>query len=393
MPALYPSITAKLARDVYALTKLDTLEQAYSVLNRNYAGVFDFGGPSLLKGRTGGPGPIKCQTAFGFNMIGKAELNGHLFMLFRGTQYLADWLTNLNASVSRSACGELVHDGFNKTFLSLKPQLASFLDSVPKQNVKEVHCIGHSLGGAIATICAQWVANKGYRPYLYTYGSPRVGLQRFAEKCTANLDAKKIFRAYHRTDVVPMIPTWPFYHTPFDALDYYLYSPGALPGAKYHGMDEYVASISRIGDSWKQLGAHKEEKHTDSMIAKWLADNSHLPFSLMTMKMLADAIVWVLNKCASAGMSAIKTTFVNTFTLMDKIAYILGKSVEMFEDLSIWVVRLIQKMVYMLGQAHKIERSTLSRDYIREVLLSMQHKLHNLARNALSQALVQGRAI
>lgn len=393
MPALYPSITAKLARDVYALTKLDTLQQAYSVLNRNYSAIFDFGDTALLKGKTGGPGFIKCQTAFGFNLIGKNELNGHLFMLFRGTQYLADWLTNLNATVSRSACGLPVHDGFNKTFLSMKPALASFIDSVPAPKVQAVHCIGHSLGGAIATLCAEWVRSRGYTSYLYTYGSPRVGLQSFAETCTTDLNAKNIFRVHHRTDVVPMIPTWPFYHTPFNALDYFLYSPGMLPGAQYHSMDEYVASIDRVGDSWKQLGAHKDEKHTDSMIEKWLRDNAHLPFTLKTMKLLSDAIVWVLKKCMNAGIWLVKTTFTSAFTLMDKIAYVLTKAAEVFEELSFWVVRLVQKIVHMLGRIHKVERSSLSRDYIREVLMSMQRRLHDLAKDALSRALVQGRAL
>lgn len=394
MPALYPSITVKLARDVYALTKLDTLQQAYSVLNRNYSGMFEFGDAGLLKGKTGGPGPIKCQTAFGFNLIGKNELNGHLFMLFRGTQYLADWLTNLNATVSRSACGLPVHDGFNQTFLSLKPALTSFMDSASGQKIQAVHCIGHSLGGAIATLCAEWVRSRGHTSYLYTYGSPRVGLQSFSETCTSKVDAANIFRVYHRTDVVPMVPTWPFYHTPFNGLDYFLYSPGMLPGAQYHSMDEYVASLHRLGDSWRQLGAHKDEKHTDSAIENWLRDNSYSAFTLRNMKLLSDAIVWVLNKCMNAGISAIKTVFTSAFTLMDKIAYVLIKAAELFENLSFWVVRLVQKIVYMLGyQTPMIERSTLSRDYVRQVLLSMQLRLHNLAKDALSRSLVQGRAI
>lgn len=390
---LTPLQTASLARDVYALTKYPTLDAAYKFLNTTYHGAFSFGKENMLAGKTGGPGILKCQTAFGFTLLGKGKYDGNVFILFRGTQYLADWLTNLNATVSRSSCGELVHDGFNQTFRSMKPELAAFLDAVPATRKKDIHVIGHSLGGAIATICADWMSARGTKPYLYTYGSPRVGLQGFSERCTHDLNAGKMFRVYHRTDVVPMIPTWPFYHTPFDALDYFIYSPGMLPGAKYHSMDEYVASVVRLGDSWRTLAAARDEENSDSAIEKWLRANSHLPFSLMAMKLLADAIVWVLKKCVKAGIWGIKTAFTTTFTLMDQIAYILTKAAQLFEDLSFWIVRLIQKMVHMLGRVHKIERSSLSRESIREVLLSMQQKLHTMARSALSQALVQGRAI
>ena len=177
MPAISPSISASLARDVYALTDIDTLDEAYFSLGNAYRNLFSFSDANLLKGKSGGPGMMKCRTAFGFNLVGKGPFDGQLFVLFRGTHYLADWLTNVNATVSRSACGELVHDGFNQSFLSMKSQLISFFNTIPKQNIKAVHCIGHSLGGALATICADWVAKSyGYKPYLYTYGSPRVGL-------------------------------------------------------------------------------------------------------------------------------------------------------------------------------------------------------------------------
>ena len=391
---LNPLQTASLARDVYALTNYETLDGAYLFLNNTYKDAFAFTTNNLLKGKTGGPGPIKCQTAFGFKLIGKGKFDGHVFILFRGTQYLADWLTNINAIATRSACGELVHDGFNQAFLSMKPQLASFLGTIPKGKIKAIHCIGHSLGGAIATICAEWIAKSyGYKPFLYTYGSPRVGLQGFAEQCTKRLHAEKIFRVYHKTDVVPVIPTWPYYHTPYRGTDYYLNSPGILPGAQYHGMKEYVASVNRIGNDWGLLAAHKKEINTDASIARWLEDESFVTISVKTLDMLADALMFVLRKSVVGGLRSIEGAFTSSSTLIDKIAYVLSASIEIAKDISMWVLFLIQKMVYLLGNPKKIDASMLSREYIRNVLMSLQHKLNTYAKEALNQALVQGRAI
>jgi len=170
MPALSPSITAELADDVYMLTRLPTLEAAYNELNNKYGDLFAFSDSNLLKGKTGAATFIKSRTAFGFTLVGKGRYDRNAFMLFRGTQYLADWLTNFNISVSRSAGGQPVHDGFNVAFKSMRPKLTEFMNSLPKDKRVTVHCIGHSLGGALATVCADWIVSSyGVHLYVYTF--------------------------------------------------------------------------------------------------------------------------------------------------------------------------------------------------------------------------------
>ena len=121
MPEFSPKVSASLARDVYALTKESSIEKAISVLNSQYGGNLVFSEDVMLKAKTGGPWVIKSRTAFGFTLVGKGALQGHAVFLFRGTQYLADWLTNLNITVSRSASGQPIHDGFNLAFKSMEP--------------------------------------------------------------------------------------------------------------------------------------------------------------------------------------------------------------------------------------------------------------------------------
>jgi len=65
---------------------------------------------------------------------------------------------------------------------------------------------GHSLGGALATLCAAWVRQTTSRPVmLYTFGSPRVGCRDFVEHFskTASFPA---FRVANPTDIVPSVP-------------------------------------------------------------------------------------------------------------------------------------------------------------------------------------------
>lgn len=63
---------------------------------------------------------------------------------------------------------------------------------------------GHSLGGAVATLAAAYLRAAGYSVDLYTYGSPRVGNDYFANFVTAQTGAE--YRVTHLDDPVPRLP-------------------------------------------------------------------------------------------------------------------------------------------------------------------------------------------
>lgn len=215
MPELTPDQAAALADDVYALSRLRTISEALKYLNGEYQNALTFLEADILKGKTGGPGFIKSRTAFGFTLVGNGPYRGQACILFRGTQYLADWLTNINVMHSRSSFNESVHDGFNTALKSMRPEIQSFVAAAREQRVHTIHCIGHSLGGALATLCGEWIrATYKIRPYIYSFGSPRVGFDGFSRACAREIGNSQIFRAYHRTDIVPCIPIWPYVHTP-----------------------------------------------------------------------------------------------------------------------------------------------------------------------------------
>ncbi len=387
-----PLQAASLAQDVYALSQYNNLGDSFIFLNNKYRNTFNFDNNNLLKAKTGGPGLIKCRTAFGFTLVGKGQFEGHIFLLFRGTQYLADWLTNLNATVSRSACGKPVHDGFNDAFKSMRPKLTEFMNALPKGKITSIHCIGHSLGGAVATVCADWIANTyGKHPYLYTFGSPRVGLVGFADSCTKSIGNANIFRAYHKTDVVPFVPVWPFIHTPNRGRDYYLPSPGLIPGGEYHSMDRYVQSVR--GSAWMALAGLRPEAITDSGIIRWLKQDTPLSMTVTTLEWLSHAIIYVLKKCTEGVEWLISDAFTNGFTLLDKLAYILSKGLKLAETISNWVVLLMRRIMRLLGHKEILDAADLTRAIIHTTLLNLQTTLNRYVTTALNQAMVNGRAI
>ena len=312
-------------------------------------------------------------------------------MLFRGTQYLADWLTNFNITVSRSTYGNPVHDGFNSAFKSMLPQLSDFMRLVGSSKIHAIHCIGHSLGGALATLYAEWIhGGYGIKPYLYTYGSPRVGLIGFSAMCTQRIGCERIFRVYHKTDIVPCIPLWPFIHTPNGGKEYYLPSPGFLVGKEYHSMKHYVNSVR--DKTWGSLGL-KPERKSDEDIARWLKQDTPVSMTNTTLEWLSHAIAYVLNKCASGASWLVSGVATTSFTLFDQLAYILTAGVNLAENISLWVVFLMRKILRLLGYQDIVDAADLTRSFIRTIFLRLQQRVNQIAQNALSEALVEGRAI
>lgn len=387
---LKPVQAAELANDVYALSRQPTTQKALDYLNLKHGEVFKFSDNNLLKGKTGGPGFIKCRTGFGFLLLGDGPLKCDAFIIFRGTQYLADWLTNLNVTLSRSSYGQPAHDGFNQAFKSMQPKLRDF---ITQTRGRTVHCIGHSLGGAIATLCAEWlVSANGIKPHLYTFGSPRVGLQGFADMCTKNVGCGRIYRVYHKTDIVPCIPIWPFIHTPSSGKDYYIPSPGMIPTATYHDMGKYIDSVDEKND-WGLLGALKEGQKTDSGIEQWLKQSAPLSMTLSTLEWLNHAIAYVIRKCMAGAAHVISQGASSSFTIMDRLALIIEKGVNLAETVSRWVIYLLRKILSLLGYKPAVDAADVTRHFVRQLLVDLQHKVNQFARQALSNTLVQGRAI
>ncbi|MDO6774127.1 lipase family protein [Shewanella sp. 3_MG-2023] len=254
MSQLSPKLASELAARVYSVIDLDlTPNFGNQYINKHFA----LNNTGI--GKTGGF-IFNRHSGFAAMGIGKGQYQGDAIIAIRGTQFssAADWSTNAQVGLSFGDGSQIVHAGFNNAFTSLKQQFADFLDSWRNANPgKALHFVGHSLGGAIASLAADWAAVNNYSSNvnLYTFGAPRVGQQGFAIANSNRLN--KIYRCTHGADVVPQVPLWPFIHAPYQGFEYRLdNSQGIRISA--HGMDSLAGAepgylVSANTEHWGHL--------------------------------------------------------------------------------------------------------------------------------------------
>jgi predicted lipase len=100
-----------------------------------------------------------------------------------------------------------VHAGFLKAYESIRLHVHLEISKlkIENENVKSIICTGHSLFGAIATLCALDCAFQYDLPVkCVTFGSPRVGSKAFAELFNSSVDVS--YRCVRCKDPVAFTP-------------------------------------------------------------------------------------------------------------------------------------------------------------------------------------------
>eukprot|EP00906_Rhabdomonas_costata_P014756 RCo021188 len=211
---------------------------------------------------------------------------------FRGSRNLKNWVDNVefgkqDVQLPGAPKKAQVHSGFQKAYRSLRSQLRKALsevhaDSLCSKVQCRVHFIGHSLGGALATLAAtDFVAShkkdtsplpfslaplrlrggQGASPAmvygsLTTFGSPRVGNLEFAEwvgKLLGGVPAPGAVvsaRLVYNNDLIPGLPPaiLGYSHIPTGVWE----GPGAAPGEP----DQYVVCQDGDGSEDFKCGKH-----------------------------------------------------------------------------------------------------------------------------------------
>jgi len=172
------------------------------------------------------------------------EFEHDLVFAIRGSQSMSDFKDDMfcwtDAFQDVADAGARVHSGFLKQYLAMRSAMISAVfRMVWKQQNKRVVFVGHSLGGALATLCGAAVKNE--LPELHvsviTFGSPRVGNKVFTD-AFSNVDVS--IRCVNGGDVVPTVPHWGYEHVKG------LLSVGnnALVNINDHYLDSYVHAIT-----------------------------------------------------------------------------------------------------------------------------------------------------
>ena len=187
----------------------------------------------------------------------------------RGTQpnEWNDIEADANAMMSVVGTFGYVHSGFNREVDDLWPLLEQVLRNEPRP----VWFCGHSLGGAMATICAfrcRTSALTNNPMELHTFGSPRVGCKRYVKHAEMSH-----FRWVHNNDIVTRVPpTWMGYR--HSGKEVYLNRNGKI--RKLRG---FLRSVDRFRGLMRGLLTFKLDFLSDHSIhqyAQHLASAMHL---------------------------------------------------------------------------------------------------------------------
>lgn len=374
--SIKPKQAASLAKNVYDVS------DAFFI--KAFLKKYDFlsDGLASLKAEVGSR-LINVRDGFGICIRGGKGYEKDLFFIFRGTtfsNYGADVITDLRLGVERSRTGLPVHIGFNHAFCSMIPEIEKFL-ATQQDATGTIHCVGHSLGGAVAALASDWLSSKGKKVKLYTFGAPKPGLESFAEALTKRVRSENIFRVYHSTDVVPMVPVYPFAHSPTDHCGYQLPSGGFVSFAA-HKITGYEKSVGT--SSWGKLKNMGERTAYEASIEHWLKSDKPInPADPRTWEWLNAGLVWVLRRVVGGAAAYLQGPIMSSLSLADKIAWILRKGIDLTLDAGIWVLNLMRKIMLALGMKVAKTVAELTEQFMRSILLRLMRRMSDEAQRAI----------
>ncbi|KAF2853221.1 alpha/beta-hydrolase [Plenodomus tracheiphilus IPT5] len=135
--------------------------------------------------------------------------NKLIVLSFRGSRSVRNWLNaNLQFPVIPtticSTCS--ASTGFWTSWLEAQDNVLAAITRARTQYPDyKIVATGHSLGGALASLAAGVLRQKGLTVDLYTYGAPKIGLEGVSQFLTSTAKGQT-FRVTHKADPVPKLP-------------------------------------------------------------------------------------------------------------------------------------------------------------------------------------------
>lgn len=156
-----------------------------------------------------------------FGFVARNLTTQNVFVVFRGTETLMDWLANLSFHQVPHAWG-MVERGFSDLYRQCSISVIAAVKRVPANS--SVFVTGHSLGSALATLATADLAINGIASAMYNFASPRVGNPAFAAQFDSNGQVAARWRIVNTEDIVTTVPL----ATPNPGIDLPPLSPIAL---------------------------------------------------------------------------------------------------------------------------------------------------------------------
>ncbi|WP_065288615.1 lipase family protein [Mycolicibacter kumamotonensis] len=202
-----------------------------------------------------------------FGLMGHDTASGTVFVSFRGSADVADWIADfdflpapyapvaasMRGSQLRPSSGEprwtagfgQVHAGFQDVYGCVRHSIAANLPAAAR-GCQTILITGHSLGAALAVLAAPDVARtvldgRTIEPRVTTFGGPRTGLPDFAAAFNAAIEC--CYRVVNFLDIVPLVPPSPYVHVGAEiAVD----SGGAIDIGWRHSLAGYHAGLAAL---------------------------------------------------------------------------------------------------------------------------------------------------
>jgi triacylglycerol lipase len=256
----------------------------------------------------------------------------------------------------------MIHKGFGTTFKSYMQQLNEF---IKQQNLgfkpSAVHCMGHSLGGALANLNAAACAELGFNSYLYTVAAPRVGMVPYAEHLSKKMNAAHVYRVANEADVVTMVPCYPFVHSPYVHGTYLLDGSWAKVSIVQHMLGTGYNSMTN--STWKQMESltrGKQQQLENSLYVAQKKDSGYFEkwinmpgamFSGRLLKVINRSIHEMLTQVGAQSLLSVSHYRTGSFTVLDQLAEILARYAMATYQRGKQVISVLNAVMAYLGRS------------------------------------------
>lgn len=145
-------------------------------------------------------------------------IDGKLIIAFRGSQNDTDWKYNFNYAQKDAhfdmqpygkvtSTGVGIHTGFRDDYWQVESEIREIVKYFVEGGIKEVFVTGHSLGGALAQVCALDIQYNFYKDVIVssvTFGAPRT--YNIAGATSYNGRVPNTIRVVNGSDPVTKVP-------------------------------------------------------------------------------------------------------------------------------------------------------------------------------------------
>lgn len=146
-------------------------------------------------------GLLARKEPFGF--VARNQASGNVFVTFRGTKSLEDWLSDFTFPQVAHPWGQ-AEGGFSHLYAQCSADVQASVQRAGA--VPNVFVTGHSLGAGLATLATADLVNSGVAPgaAMYSFAGPRVGDLAFAAQFNRRVVLR--WRIVNTEDIVTTVP-------------------------------------------------------------------------------------------------------------------------------------------------------------------------------------------